>query len=102
MAVPLVVFDHTICVTCEEELIVFRELDACDSCAVVVHDVDWLAVLAIQLENPDFVVQIATNVEEHEILGALVAEVCEQIVEILLHVLISQHQVKWLLSDVSV
>ena len=80
MTVPLVVMDHTISITCEEELVIFRELDASDSCAMVVQRMDGSIRPAIKLENSHLIVKISAYIEEHKVLSALIAEICEQVV----------------------
>ena len=95
---------HTISVACEQELVVFGKLDACHSCVMVINCVRLKCrlIASVKLKNPDFVVKIPTNVECHEIFGALITEIGKNVVQILMNIFIAEHQIKWPLSDVPV
>ena len=77
VAVALVVMDDTTCVASDQELIVLRELDASDSGLMIIDHVDWTSSSLVQLEDADFVVEVAAYVEIHVPRTASVIEVCE-------------------------
>ena len=77
VAVALIVMDDTTCVASDQELVVLRELDAGDSGLMIVDHVDWASSSLVQLEDADFVVEVAAYVEIHVPRTAGVIEVCE-------------------------
>ena len=102
MTVALVVVYDTTRVASEQELVVLGELDARDSSLVVVDHVNGADCLLVELEDADFVIEIAADVQVHIFRAASVVEVREQVLQLFVHVLVAQHQVYRSVGHVSV
>jgi hypothetical protein len=103
MTALFVVADDSVGVTGDEVLVVLGEFDACHSCIVVVQNANQVLTLALgEVEDLDRVVQIASHIQVASVLGVgafvfLAAELCEDVVQLMVHVLVAQLQIVLLL-----